>query len=75
MPALPILLRTRYTLIDLAQQVGQRGFMVPTMALAGATGALGVGFLPLLWILLHLSLFGSMAVVVLLALSSALIQH
>lgn len=76
MPNLPVLTRPRYTVIDLARQTGQRGFLIPTMALAGATGALGiaVGFLPLLGTSLHLSLFGSMAVVALLALSSTLIQ-
>lgn len=76
MPELPVLPRLRYTVIDIARQAGQRGFLIPTMALAGATGALGVavGFLPLLGTSLHLSLFGSMSVVALLALSSTLIQ-
>ncbi|MCY0906395.1 MFS transporter [Arthrobacter sp. H14-L1] len=76
MPELPVLPRARYTVIDLARQTAQRGFLLPTMALAGATGALGVavGFLPLLGASLHLSLFGSMAVVALLALSSTIIQ-
>lgn len=76
MPALPVLPRKRYTLVDLARQTGQRGFLIPTMGLAGATGSLGVavGFLPLLGISLHLPLFASMAVVAVLALSSTLIQ-
>lgn len=76
MPALPILPRPRYTVSDLVQQSTQRSFLIPTMALAGATGALGVavGFLPLLGSDFHLPLVASMAVVAVLALSSTLTQ-
>ncbi len=76
MPALPVLPRPRYSLVDLARQTAQRGFLIPTMALAGATGVLGVavGFLPLLGTSLQLSLFASMSIVAILALCSALIQ-
>lgn len=76
MPALPILPRPRYTITDLVHQSTQRSFLIPTMALAGATGALGVavGFLPLLGSEFHLPLIASMAVVAVLALSSTLTQ-
>lgn len=76
MPALPVLARPRYTVADLVRQSTEPSFLVPTMALAGATGALGVavGFLPLLGTTVHLSLFASMAAVTVLALSSTLTQ-
>lgn len=76
MPWLPVLPRPRYTVAELLRQSTRRSFLVPTLALAGATGALGaaVGFLPLLGSGLHLNLFASMAVVALLALSSTLTQ-
>ncbi|MFF8603215.1 MFS transporter [Streptomyces sp. NPDC015232] len=47
-PAVPPLPRTRQTLLDLARRLASRSFVVPTVALAGATAALsvGVGFLP-----------------------------
>ena len=62
--------------MDLIRQTTERGFLIPTTALAAATGALGVavGFLPLLGANLHLPLIGSMAVVAVLALSSTLTQ-
>ncbi|MBG6223619.1 MFS family permease [Arthrobacter sp. CAN_A2] len=76
MPALPVLPRPRYTVAELVRQSTRRSFLVPTLALAGATGALGVavGFLPLLGSSLHLTVFASMAVVALLALCSTLTQ-
>lgn len=75
-PHLPVLPRPRYTLLDLVRQTTHRSFVIPTLALAGATGALGVavGFLPLLGTRLHLSIFASMAAVTVLALASSLIQ-
>jgi hypothetical protein len=44
----PPLPRTRQTVLDLARRLTARGFLQPTLALAGATAALatGVGFLP-----------------------------
>lgn len=76
MPALPVLPRPRYTVAEMVRQSTRRSFLVPTLALAGATGALGaaVGFMPLLGNSLHLDLFTSMAVVSLLALASTLTQ-
>ena len=49
-PHLAPLPRKRYTVMDLARQVGERRFLVPTLVLAASTGALGaaVGFLPAL---------------------------
>lgn len=76
MPGLPVLPRPRYTVAEMVRQSTRRSFLVPTLALAGATGALAtsVGFLPLLGISLHMDVFASMAAVSLLALSAALMQ-
>jgi MFS family permease len=76
LPALPVLPRPRYTVLDLLRQSTQRGFLVPTMALAGATGSLGVavGFLPLLGNSMNLPVIVSMGAVAVLALSSTLTQ-
>ena len=48
-PTLSPLPRTRQTLLDLARRLSDRGFLLPTTALAASTAALacGVGFLPL----------------------------
>lgn len=76
LPGLPPLTRPRYTLADLLRQSTDRGFLVPTMVLAGATGALGVavGFLPLLGNSMDLPVPVSMGAVAVLALSSTLTQ-
>ncbi|WP_231442340.1 MFS transporter [Brevibacterium zhoupengii] len=76
MPHLAPLPRPRYSAMDLFRQSTQRSFLIPTLALAGATGALGVaaGFLPLVGADLNLPIGASMAVVAVLALSSALTQ-
>jgi MFS family permease len=76
MPHVPVLPRRRYTILDLLHQTGERGFLVPTLALASATGALGVavGFLPVLGTAVQLPVIGSMAVVAVLALSSTITQ-
>ncbi|MEO6942584.1 MAG: MFS transporter [Terrimesophilobacter sp.] len=76
LPRIPVLSRPRYTFIDLISQSTDRSFLIPTLALAAASGALGVavGFIPLLGTALHLSLFASMAAVTILAVSSAAIQ-
>ncbi|GAA1415409.1 hypothetical protein AUR04nite_20930 [Glutamicibacter uratoxydans] len=76
MPALPILPKQRYTLKDLAVQSFEPSFLVPTLALACATGALGtaIGFLPKVGTDLHLTSGQSMILVSVLALASALIQ-
>lgn len=76
LPKVTVLPRPRYTVIDLFRQTANRSFLVPTLALAAATGSLGVavGFLPLMGTQLHLSLFVSMAAVTVLAVTSTLIQ-
>lgn len=76
MPDLPVLPRPRYTVADVVRQSTERSFLVPTLALAAATGALGVavGFLPLLGTELQLPVGASMAVVATLALASSLTQ-
>ena len=76
MPDLPVLPRPRYTVADVVRQSTERSFLVPTLALAAATAALGVavGFLPLLGTELQLPVGASMAVVAILALSSSLTQ-
>ncbi|RNE64047.1 MFS transporter [Cryobacterium tepidiphilum] len=75
-PRLPVLPRPRYTLADLVRQTTHRSFLVPTLALAAATGALGVavGFLPLLATSLQLPLLASMAAVTVLAVASTVTQ-
>lgn len=49
-PSVAPLPRRRSTVVDLARRLTRRGFILPTMALAGSTAALsiGVGFLPIL---------------------------
>ena len=49
-PRLAPLPRARQTVVDLARRLTDRGFLVPTVALAASTAALssGVGFLPVL---------------------------
>lgn len=76
MPALPILPKQRSTLGDLARELVRPGFVVPTMVLAAATGALGtaVGFLPMVGTSAGLNHMESMGVVSLLAICSAVIQ-
>ena len=75
-PALPVLPRPRYTLADVLRQSTHRSFLVPTMVLAAATGALGVasGFLPLLGTAAGMGPIGAMATVTVLALASTLVQ-
>ncbi|GAB3043372.1 hypothetical protein GCM10027052_26870 [Parafrigoribacterium mesophilum] len=76
LPALPPLPRPRYTLVDLTRQVTQRSFLIPTLALAAATGSLGaaVGFLPAVGSTLGMDIFASTAVITVLALASSLVQ-
>lgn len=75
-PALPVLPRPRYTLLDVAKQSIDPGFLIPTLVLAASMAALGVavGFLPLLGASLGLGVFGSMAAVTVLALTSTVSQ-
>ncbi len=75
-PQLPVLPRPHYTLADLVRQVTNRSFLLPTAALACATGALGVavGFLPLLGATMGFPILAGMAAVTVLALASSLIQ-
>ncbi|MGZ4661066.1 MAG: MFS transporter, partial [Arthrobacter sp.] len=76
LPHLPPLPRVRYTVLDLVRQVTHRGFLVPTLVLAAATGALGtaIGFLPALATRHGLDPVAAVAAVSLLALTSALTQ-
>lgn len=76
MPRLEPLPRPRYTVADLARQLGQRSFLGPTLVLAAATGALGaaVGFLPALAAQAGLGTGASVAAVTVLAVASSLIQ-
>lgn len=75
-PHLPPLPRTRYTVLDLARQVGERRFLVPTLVLAASTGALGaaVGFLPALAARHGMDAFAGTAAVSVVALGSVLTQ-
>ena len=75
-PALPVLAKVRYTVVDLFRQLADRSFLVPVAGLAAATGTLGtaVGFLPLMGAQLELPTVVSVGVVTVLAVSSALVQ-
>ncbi|MCU1518191.1 MAG: transporter [Pseudarthrobacter sp.] len=75
-PHLGPLPRPRYTVLDLARQVGERRFLVPTLVLAASTAALGaaVGFLPALATRHGLDPVAGVAAVSLLALGSVLTQ-
>ncbi|WP_427172981.1 MFS transporter [Arthrobacter sp. 92] len=76
LPGLAPLPRVRYTVLDLIRQVTHRGFLVPTLVLAAATGALGtaIGFLPALATRQGLDPVSAVAAVSLLALTSAVTQ-
>jgi MFS family permease len=73
---LPPLPRKRYTVMDLARQIGERRFLVPTLVLAASTGALGaaVGFLPALAARHGMDAFAGTAAVSVVALGSVLTQ-
>lgn len=75
-PHLAPLPRKRYTVMDLVRQVGERRFLVPTLVLAAATGALGaaVGFLPALATRHGMDAFAGTAAVSVVALGSVLTQ-
>ncbi|MDQ0663295.1 MFS family permease [Arthrobacter ulcerisalmonis] len=75
-PHLAPLPRKRYTVLDLARQLGERRFLVPTLVLAASTGALGaaVGFLPALATRHGLDAFAGTAAVSVVALGSVLTQ-
>lgn len=76
MPALPVVPRPRYTLVDLVRQTTERSFLVPTLLLATSTAVLGVavGFLPLLATRLDLHPLAGAAAVAVLALVSTAVQ-
>ncbi|KJL45087.1 Tetracycline resistance protein, class B [Microbacterium trichothecenolyticum] len=76
MPALPVVPRPRYTILDLVRQTTERSFLVPTLLLATSTAVLGVavGFLPLLATRLGLHPLAGAAPVAVLALVSTLAQ-
>lgn len=75
-PHLEPLPRRRYTVLDLARQITERRFLVPTLVLAASTAALGaaVGFLPALATRHGLDAFAGTAAVSLLAIASLLTQ-
>ncbi len=75
-PRLAPLPRQRYTVLDLASQVTERRFLVPTLVLAASTAALGsaVGFLPALATRHGLGPVAGTAAVSVLAIASLLVQ-
>lgn len=75
-PHLAPLPRRRYTVLDLARQVSERSFLVPTLALAGSMGAMGaaIGFLPALAVSHGLDPVAGTASVSVLAVASVLVQ-
>lgn len=75
-PAAAPLPKRRSTVADLARRIKAPDFLAPTVALAGATGALsaGVGFLPVVGHRLHMGPLVTGALVSLLAVTAALAQ-
>lgn len=75
-PVVPPLPRNRQTVVDLARRLGDRAFLAPTSALAGATAALsvGVGFLPVTGAAAGLGPVATGAAVSVLAATAALVQ-
>jgi MFS family permease len=76
LPNLPPPPRVRYTILDLARQIAERRFLIPTSVLAASTGALGtaMGFLPALATRHGLDPIASTAAVTVLAIASAAAQ-
>lgn len=68
--------RIRYTVLDLARQITERRFLVPTAVLAASTGALGaaIGFLPALATRHGLDPVAGTAAVSVLAIASAIVS-
>jgi DHA1 family tetracycline resistance protein-like MFS transporter len=68
--------KARQTVLDLARRLGDRGFLVPTVALAASTAALfaGVGFLPVLGVRAGAGPVATGAAVSVLAATAALSQ-
>jgi hypothetical protein len=75
-PHLEPLPRQRYTVLDLAGQVTERRFLIPTLVLAASTAALGaaIGFLPALAMRHGLDALAGTAAVSVLAVASLLTQ-
>ncbi|MEN8582577.1 MFS transporter [Burkholderia sp. RS01] len=75
-PHLEPLPRQRYTVLDLARQVTERRFLVPTLVLAASTGAMGaaIGFLPALATQHGLGPLAGTATVSVLAMAALLVQ-
>ncbi|UVJ40379.1 MFS transporter [Arthrobacter sp. CJ23] len=75
-PHLDPLPRQRYTVIDLARQVTERRFLVPTLVLAASTAAMGsaIGFLPALAAQHGMGPVAGTATVSVLAIASLLVQ-
>ncbi len=75
-PPLTVLPKARYTVVDLMRQVTSRSFLLPVLALATATAALGsaVGFLPAAGTERGMDVLASLGVVTTLAIVSSLVQ-
>ena len=75
-PHLEPLPRQRYTVLDLAGQITERRFLIPTLVLAASTAALGaaIGFLPALATRHGLDALAGTAAVSVLAIASLLTQ-
>ncbi|MFE2738725.1 MFS transporter [Streptomyces sp. NPDC059349] len=73
-PGVPPLPRARQTVADLARRLTDPGFLRPTAALAGATAALSVGFLPVSGATAGLGTVATGAVVSVLAACAAIVQ-
>jgi MFS family permease len=75
-PHMKPLPRRRYTVLDLARQVTERRFLVPTLVLAASTGAMGaaIGFLPALATRHGMGPLAGTATVSVLAIAALLVQ-
>jgi MFS family permease len=75
-PHLAPLPRQRYTVLDLARQVAERRFLVPTLVLAASMAAMGaaIGFLPALAVQQGMEPVAGTAAVSVLAVASLLVQ-
>ncbi|MFE4678773.1 MFS transporter [Streptomyces sp. NPDC056721] len=73
-PRVPPLPRARQTVADLARRLTDPGFLRPTAALAGATAALSVGFLPVSGATAGLGTVATGAAVSVLAACAAIVQ-
>ncbi|THG29980.1 MFS transporter [Naasia lichenicola] len=74
--AIPVVPKVRVTVVDMVRELRARDFLIPVVALATSTAALGiaVGFLPFLGSSMDLPVFVSVAAVTVVAIASSATQ-